>query len=245
MIQEILGCCLIKKQLIEAPEMQILIDVSEKKALVSWLHYLEKLIQREKLISANPEILIKIRNIVNMKRFEYFEDSEIQSLCNELIEYCNTYDVLSESKKRKICEEWLKDEISSRKIPTTKPEVDIKTILGYIASDFDTLCILLNQSSEPMKKEEPLSYLSTISWTIHKYPELFDTKDELIIGNASNLIQLESGNNFLERALSIISYFLGQIPEEIDFSLKESLESVQSQLDKMNESLTQFGKVNY
>lgn len=245
MIQEILGYCLIKKQLIEEPEMQILIDVSERKSLINWLHYLEKLIQREKLIFANPEILIKIRNIVNMKRFEYFEDSEIQSLCNDLIAYCNTYDALSESKKRKICEEWLEDEISSRKIPTTKPEVDIKTILGYIASDFDTLYILLNQNSEPMKKKEPLSYLSTISWAINKYPELFDTKDELTIGNASNLLQLESGNNFLERALSIISYFLEQIPEEIDFSLRESLAGVQSQLDKMNESLTQFGKVNY
>ena len=48
MIQEILGYCLIKKQLIKEPEMQILIDVSEKKALVSWLHYLEKLIQSER-----------------------------------------------------------------------------------------------------------------------------------------------------------------------------------------------------
>lgn len=245
MIQEILGYCLIKKQLIEEPEMQILIDVSERKSLINWLHYLEKLIQREKLIFANPEILIKIRNIVNMKRFEYFEDSEIQSLCNDLIAYCNTYDALSESKKRKICEEWLEDEISSRKIPTTKPEVDIKTILGYIASDFDNLCTLLNSNGQSMEKGDSLSYLSTISWTANQHPELFDTKDELTIGNASNLLPLESGNNFLERALSIISYFLEQIPEEIDFSLRESLAGVQSQLDKMNESLTQFGKVNY
>ena len=190
MIQEILGYCLIKKQLIEEPEMQILIDVSERKSLINWLHYLE-------------------------------------------------------SKKRKICEEWLEDEISSRKIPTTKPEVDIKTILGYIASDFDNLCTLLNSNGQSMEKGDSLSYLSTISWTANQHPELFDTKDELTIGNASNLLPLESGNNFLERALSIISYFLEQIPEEIDFSLRESLAGVQSQLDKMNESLTQFGKVNY
>ncbi len=244
MIQEILGYCLIKKQLIKEPEMQILIDVSEKKALVSWLHYLEKLIQREKLISANPEILIKVRNIVNMKRFEYFGDSEIQSLCNSLVGYCNTYDTLLKSEKTEICEKWLEGEISSRNIPTIKPEVDIKTILELIASDFDNLCTLLNSNGQSMEKGDSLSYLSTISWTANQHPELFNTKDEFIIGNASNLLPLESGTSFLEKTLSIISYFLEQMPGEIEPSLRESLENVQKKLEETNESLTQSGKVN-
>jgi len=236
MIQEILGYCLIKQQLIREPEIEILTEISKKETLIRWLGILESLIQSEFFIAANPEIFKKVRNIVRMKRFEYFDDSKVKSSCNFLIGYFNSYDALSENKKAGIYERWIQDETASRGIPKWIAEANPQLVLDYMARDFDNLCILLSQRTGLHESMDSLSCLSSTLWLMNKHTELLDFQEKVTVEDASNvpLLQLESGEHFIKNTSSAISDFLAKDSKKLPSYFRKNSNWVLKKLESID-----------
>lgn len=174
MIQEILGCCWIKYQLVKLPEEEILKVLDTEYIFSYWLTSLNKVANEENFLASDPMIFEKARNIVRKKKFDS-HNPEIISLCNSLLGYCNEYDAFPQNVKYRLQREWISQEILFRNIPITFRS--LKVLLDLNACDYKNVIFLFDASEECHHSFNPYYTQTTISWLINRYPKVFQTRE--------------------------------------------------------------------
>ena len=229
MIHEILGSCLIKRQLIELSEEEILKALNTEYNFLYWLTSLNKVTIDEKFLASDPKIFEKARNILRKKRFDYSNNPKIISLCNSLIGYCNEYDAFPQNVKYRLQREWIIQEIHSRNLP--KWFRGPKALLDLNAHDYKNVLFLFNVSEESHFCFQSFDIQSTIAWLINRYPVVFEIRETRTIYEDGNFYKLRTGNHALTITKMLLDMFEG--PElKLSKVFKKKTRQLQNQLEK-------------
>lgn len=169
MILEILDCCLIKKQLIELNEEDILNIYATEHEIENMYNILYSIASSgDSFLISDFRIIKKIRYIIGKTRFEY-KNSQIKGMANSLIEYFNTYESLSKEKYYAILAQWGSEEATMHHL--TKGVYYTKDVLDYIKFDYNYISYLFdNKESIDVI---PTYAIASIYYLIEKFPEVF------------------------------------------------------------------------
>ncbi len=229
MIQEILGCCWIKRQLIQCSEEEILNALDTKYEFLSWLTCLENVVSKEKFIASDPKIFEKARNVLRSKKFDYSNSPEIFSLYNSLQGYFNEYDALPQTIKSRLQREWVSEQVCSRNLPIFFRGTN--DILDLNVQDYKNLIILLNVSEEDHFTFAPFPMQSTIAWLINRHPEIFKERETRTIFEEGSYYKVRSGNHALTTATLILDIW--KDPESgMKKNFRKKSKELQSQLER-------------
>ncbi len=233
MIQEILGCCWIKRQLIQCSEEEILNALDTKYEFLSWLTCLENVVSKEKFLASDPKIFEKARNVLRSKKFDYSNSPEIFSLCNSLQGYFNEYDALPQTIKYRLQREWVSEQIRKRDLPQWFQSS--KVILALNASDYYNVIILLDVVKVDPRHFKPFDILLTTAWLMNEHPEIFKEQETKEIFIEDNFYKVQSG----EHVLAVAKRFLEVLENPktgMERRLQKKAKALQKKLEKLENS---------
>ncbi|MDE5586992.1 MAG: hypothetical protein K2I72_01315, partial [Bacilli bacterium] len=232
MIQEILGCCWIKRQLFETPEEKIVKLLDTEHEFLYWLTCLNKLVNEENFLTSDPKVFEKARNILREKRFE-FKNPDIISLCNSILKYCSEYDALPQNVKYGLQREWVSKEAQARDLPILYRGPS--AILNSNAQDYQNLMILLNVSEEAHFTFNSFHMQSTITWLINKHPEIFQKYEGGVVCAGKTLYEVRSGNHILAVTKAVLE-LLEDPQAGMRRSFRKKVKGLRNQLEKFDTS---------
>ena len=204
MILEILDYCLIKSQLLEFDEDEIIAQFTDEESQGLWYSVLYNLTVDDDFLISDSSVFDKAKEIVGRTRFDY-NSKEIKGMANDLIDYFNTYASLPRENVIPLVAEWGNKEATLHGLPSgTYRSCDL---LEYVKYDHYYLSYLFN-NDETQVRVNPKHAIASISYLINRFPNVFKNP----AGNAEisdkdrELLENMDGEEAYHRALLITTF---------------------------------------
>lgn len=179
MTQEILDCLLIKAQFILLTTEELLDKMKNEEYFEIYCNAICNIIEHDGFFYANGEVIKKLDDIINYKRFDCKHSSEIISDINEIIGVINCYKLLSDDDKKLNTEIWVKQQVDIRKLPYSKVvQYSIESIYQILFNERYYANMIINKSAH-ISIYNPFYLLGTINMLINQYPAVFTDGDIL------------------------------------------------------------------
>jgi len=204
MILEILDYCLIKSQLIEFSEEEIIEQLDTESTLELWYSVLYNLVLKDDFPISDSTIFEKARNIIGNTKSQYPKNQNIRQMANDLINYFNTYASLPKEAKQVLHNDWMKKEASLHQLPYWVCTKEL--LLDYIKYDYYYLAYLF--SNQENAKISPSHMVASIFYLINKQPEVFKdpTNGKLISKDDQELMDEINPEISFQKALALATY---------------------------------------
>ena len=188
MIQEILDCLWIKKELLTLNKEEILTKLKDEPTLEYYCQNICKILEQDNFFFTSPDLNEKIREIVYEKRFSDHHNKELIANMNQMLDAVHRYRQMSDSEKKQIIYNWKKQEKECRNLPFRNLPWGIQDLYEAIKTDYDYAILLLGGFT---KQDGSLFLmLSTTGWLCHNYPEFFDNHISITLArNACDCIK--------------------------------------------------------
>lgn len=178
MTQEILDCLLIKAQFILLTTEELLDKMKTEEYFAIYCDVICNIMEHDGFFYVNGDIVKKLDDIVNYKRFDCKHSSEVVADINEMIGVINCYRSLSDDNKKFNTKTWIKQQIDIRKLPYRSSQYSIESIYKILVNEHYYADIIINKNTSA-RIANPFYLLGTINMLINQYPEVFTDGDIL------------------------------------------------------------------
>lgn len=169
MILEILDYCLIKSQLLEFSEEEIMAQFTDQDSQELWYSVLYNLTVDDDFLISDSSVFDKAREIIGRTRFNY-DNKKIKGMANDLIDYFNTYASLPKEDVIPLVAEWGNKEATLHGLPSgVYRSCDL---LEYVKYDHYYISYLFD-NEETQVRINPTHAIASISYLINKFPDVF------------------------------------------------------------------------